>query len=145
MAQTHDWLPYAVFSPPHSWPRLMQLLNELLSSETVRDLTALRILEINHLYGSNIRLFVLPAAGKHLSLDEQLQAFFRDSLNGKVVPAMQSIPACDTTVLAIRVLLSDSIMAAFQAEMMDDETLFTMAMYLHVALLQLNRAGTALV
>jgi hypothetical protein len=145
MVQKNDWLSFSIFSPPGSWLHLVPKLDDLLNSDAEGALTVMRIIEMNYLYGSNIRLFVLPAIGKSIPVAEQLQAFFRDGLQGQVVPGIQSkIVAGNTTSLAIRVLLSDAIFAAFRTEIMSDKVLFNMAMYMNLALLELNKEAIAI-
>jgi len=144
MNQTKDWISFSIYSSPKVWPHLLRALDDFLNSDPICDLTVTRIIEFNYLFGSNIRLFVMPAAGKSLPLTAQMQTFFRSNINAQVAPGMQAkIPTGNTAALAIRALLSDVIIAAFQTESMDDEALFTIALYLHLTLLKKNNVAIA--
>ena len=148
MTQTNDWISFSIFCPQKEWPRLLYKLDAFLSTDYTRNFFEGRLIEFNHLYGSNIRLFILPVAGKNLFLTEQIQTFFsdilqvRDNLSIQAVPGIHAkIPTGNASALAIRLLLSNVIIAAFKTEPMNDDTLFTMALYLHLALLKKNKAA----
>jgi hypothetical protein len=115
----------------------MNTLDNFLNSISVKDLAVKRIIEFNYLHGSNLRLYLLPATGKHLPLATALKTFFQQNFKEiQIVPGMHAtLPSVDTA-LAIRVLLSEAIIAAFRMEAIDDDSIFTMAFYLHLALLK---------
>jgi hypothetical protein len=136
MDLTNDWLSYSMFCPRREWRMLLGSLETFLSSGFNRELTLMRIVEFNYLYGSNIRLSVLPSVGNSLSLTTQLQIFFKDRSGVQVIPGRHAKTQTNGTTIAIRLLLSDVIMEAFSIEEINDETLFNKALYLHLALLK---------
>lgn len=146
MIQTNNWISFSIFAPRKNWPRLLSELDVFLNSDSLSTPVVRRIVEFNNMYGSNIRLFVLPATGKSPSLTTLIQTFFQDNLEVQLIPAMHSpMLTGNTTALAIRVLLSDIIIGAFKTEAIDDDALFTMALYLHLTLLKKNKAAISLI
>ncbi|WP_207512769.1 hypothetical protein [Longitalea luteola] len=145
MDESNEWTGFSIFSPRKEWPRLLSELDIFFNAGPGSGLTELRIIEFNYLYGSNIRVFGLPVTGQRAALARHLQTLLQDTLGMQVMPALHpKIPTGNTTALAIRVLLSDVIMAAFQHEAVDDEALFTMVICLYLTLLKKDKTAMAL-
>lgn len=124
---------------------MLRALDAFLNSDGPRSMTAMRIIEFNHLYGSNIRLFIQAAPAQTNLLKPQLQTFFSDNFPLQTIPGMPGkIPAGNDILLSIRVLLSDLMIEAFRSDPVNDETLLTVAMYLHLALLKNNKAANTI-
>lgn len=137
MTQTNDWISLSVFSARNEWPIFLNALDKFLNSTSLKDLAVKRIIEFNHLYGSNIRLYLLPATGKQLPLATALKTFFQKNFGEiQIIPEMHATLPAVETALAIRGLLSEAIIAAFRIKTIDDDSLFTMAFYLHLTLLK---------
>lgn len=134
MKATYDWITFKVFSPRQEWSHLLKNIDDFLNDKSIKPLIAMRVIEFNQL-NENIQLSVLPQSDKKLSVTTLLQTFLKEHTH-RIGEAGYAKTGCqNVAVQAIRALLSDIIIMAFRYKPVNNVNTFTLALYLHLALL----------
>jgi hypothetical protein len=131
MNTTYDWITFKVFSPRQQWSHLLKSIDDFLNDKSIKPLIAMRVIEFNQL-NDNIQLSALPQPDKRIAVTTLLETFLKELSHPIQLTNNINIYSKEPALLALRVLLSDVMIEAFRSEPLNDETIFTLALYLHL-------------
>src|SRR5689334_7200547 len=131
MNETYNWITFKVFSPKQQWSHLLKSINDFITDKSMKALIATRVIEFNQV-NDNIQLSMLPQPAKKTAVTTLLETFLKERSHTIQLTSNINIYSKEPALLALRVLLSDVMTEAFCCEPVNDETIFTLALYLHL-------------